>query len=319
MGRITFERLRAEVLSVYEPPLRQYPTYAQMRQALRELAELPGLRYCGDLRPPVIAAWICGHRDRSPARTLSLLRTIRAACNYARAAGYLARDPFAFRKVNEWVRHHVLAPEKPRPLRHRTADEIGRVLEQADREAAGGSWLAGRLQALTYLYAFTGMRKMEALRLHVADVDLARRTVTIVARKDWRPKTPKSAAVLPLAVPVVEVIGRWLPRCGGKYLFPGVRLKAPWVSGSPGYKPLDAIRSLGERAGVVGLTIIGFRKSIGTHAKRLGLSQLELKALLRHSTVETQRFYDEEAVETMRPGVAKIASFYTPARAGGAG
>jgi hypothetical protein len=63
---------------------------------------------------------------------------------------------------------------------------------------------------------------------------------------------------------------------------------------------------LGRRAGVPGLTIASFRKTIGTYAKAWGLGQLELKALLRHSNVETQSWYDEEPVESLRPATAKI-------------
>ena len=82
----------------------------------------------------------------------------------------------------------------------------------ADKEATKESWKAGRLQALTYLYAFTGMRKMEALHLCVDDIDLVRRTVRIVARTGWQPKTQKSAAVLPMAGPLAKVMMLWLPR-----------------------------------------------------------------------------------------------------------
>lgn len=306
MRRISFETLCAEALSVYEPPLRQYPTYAQMRQVLREFSLVPGLQYCPDIKPTVIATWIKLHPQRSPVRTLSLLRTFRAACNYALSSGYLDRDPFGFRKVHDWVLCEVVESEKPRPPKHRKPDDLGRILALADQEAALGSWKAGRLQALVYTYAFTGMRKMEALRLRVGDIDLDRRTVAITARRSWRPKTPKSAAVLPLAAPLVAVLTLWLPRSGGEWVFPGVRLKAPWTGGCPGYKPLDEIRQLGERAGVPGITILGFRKSIGTHAKTWGLGQLELKALLRHTNIETQKFYDEEAVESLRPAVEKI-------------
>jgi integrase len=306
MRRITFGTLTAEVLSVYEPPLRQYPTFAQMRQVLREFAVLPGLNHCSDIKPTVIAAWIKLHPQRSPVRTLSLLRTFRAACNYALSSGYLDRDPFSFRKVHDWVLCEVVESEKPRSPRHRKPDDLGRILAQADKEAAMGSWKAGRLQALVYVYAFTGMRKMEALRLRVHDVDLGRRTVSITARRNWRPKTAKSAAVLPLAIPLAEVLALWVPRCGGEFVFPGVTLKAPWTGGCPGYKPLDEIKQLGERAGVPGITILGFRKSIGTHAKTWGLGQLELKALLRHTSVETQKYYDEEAVESLRSAVDKI-------------
>jgi len=175
-----------------------------------------------------------------------------------------------------------------------------------DTEVSSGSWKAGRRQALAYVLAYAGLRAGEALRLELADVDLAARTVCIRPRQSYGLKTRASAATLPLADPLVEVLRLWLPRCGGHWLFAGVRQRGPWVGGHPGYRPLDEIRAVGERAGVPGLTLLGFRKTLGTIAKQWGLGQLELKALLRHSNVETQRWYDEEQVESLRPAVGRI-------------
>ena len=62
------------------------------------------------------------------------------------------------------------------------------------------------------------------------------------------------------------------------------------------------------------MTILGFRKSLGTHAKAMGLGGLERRELLGHALEETGDWYDEEAVESMRPAVAKIVSFYAPVR-----
>ena len=218
----------------------------------------------------------------------------------------MRRSPFQFRKVRDWIRADVVAPENPRPVRHRSAAQVELVLRLLDAEAAQGSWKAGRLQALTYLVAFTGLRKSEALHLKPWDVDLEARTVSIEPRRSSRLKTRKSAAKLPLADVVVSVLSRWKPRAGELWLFPGVRLAAPWTGGPPGYKPLDQLRAAGERAGVPGLTWLGLRKGIGTLAKSWGLGPLEVQALLRHTSVETQRWYDEERVESLRGAVAKI-------------
>jgi integrase len=297
---------KAEVLSLNEPPIRAKGTYRQMSQVLREFAKLPTVRKASDINAANIAAWIRAFPRRTPVRTASLLRSLSSACSYAMTTGDLRANPFAWRRVNRWVRDQVLAPDRPRPLRHQSAEATMRLLEYVDGVAALGSWKAGRLQALVYMLAYTGLRKAEALSLRPWDVDLDRCVVSIQPRATFRPKTKKSAARLPLAEPLVRVLRLWITRCGGNWLFPGVRLKAPWLGGPPGYKPLDEIRAAGEAVGIVGLTIASFRKTIGTLAKTWGLGQLELKALLRHSNVETQRWYDEEQVESLRPAVAKI-------------
>jgi integrase len=334
MRRCTYELFVAEVLSMNEPPIRAKGTLRQMRQVLHEFGVLPErldnpaleeaadlhemrlilhglgvtpkLKMVSELRSPAIAAWIHAYPERSPARSASLLRSFSSACSYAKSEEYLAATPFAYRRVSQWVRGDVLAPEHPRPPRHQSENAITRLLELVDVEAANGSWKAGRRQALVYLLAYTGVRKDEALSLRPWDIDLDRRIVSIQPRATFRPKTKKSAAKLPIADPLARVMALWLPRCGGHYVFPGVRLTTAWRGGCPGYKPLDEIKAAGERAGIPDLTIASFRKTIGTLAKTWGLGQLELKALLRHSNVETQRWYDEEQVESLRPAVAKI-------------
>jgi len=304
MRSITWDRLRAEILSLYEPPLRAIATYRQMAQILTEFGSLPSVRRPADLSPPNIAVWIRAHPDRGPARTASLLRCLSAAATYASKTGHLRHDPFDFRSPSQWVRTDAAPPAK-RPA-HRSAADIGRLLDLLDDEAAGGSWESGRLQALVYCYAFTGVRKCEALVLDQADIDLTERTLLIQPKPEWRPKTIRSADRVPLAAPLADVLSRWLPRAGCRWVFPGRRLKGPWTGGPAGHKAVDEIRAAGERAGIPGLTPQAFRKTVGTLAKSWGISQLELKAILRHTTIATQRYYDEEDLELNRAATAKI-------------
>ena len=166
---------------------------------------------------------------------------------------------------------------------------------------------------------FTGVRAAEALHLQAANVCLAKRTLTIAPTADWRPKTLKSSATLPLADELAEVLGGWLPRAaapefrpgrlkisGVPWVFPGKKLSGPWTCGGPGVRPLDQVKALGVRAGVPGLTCLSFRKTLGTLAKSFGFGPLELKAWLRHSNIQTQSWYDEEDVEVMRGSAGKI-------------
>jgi integrase len=303
---MSFAHFSAEVLSLYTPPIRAQGTYRQMSQVLREFAQLPSVRSVADLKPPAVAAWIAARPERSPARTASLLRSFSSACSYALASGYTKTSPFAYRRVNQWIRTDCQAPDRPQVPRHQSAESVRLLLSLLDTEACSGSWKAGRLQALVYLLSYTGLRKGEALNLMVHDVDLIARTITIAPRRTFRPKTKKSAARIPIADDLASVLALWLPRTGCRWVFPGVELVGPWTHGSPGYKALDEVKAAGLRAGITGLTIAGFRKTIGTLAKSWGLGQLELKALLRHSNVETQRWYDEEQLDSLRPAVARI-------------
>jgi integrase len=315
MRPIKFDRFIEETLCLFGPPMRSKGTRRQISQALREFAKVKGVKRTSDLRPRNVGAWLTAHPDRTPVRAASLLRALSSACRYAVAEGYLRVSPFAFRRVNDWVADQPLAPDKPRPPKHQPAEAIAALLAHLDDDASKGGWKAARLQALVYLLAYTGLRKMEALTLKVSDINLERRLVSVRPRRSHSLKTRASAATLPLADPLVEVLRRWLPRCGGEWVFPGARLGGPWTGGPPGQKPIDAVRKAGDCVGIHGLTILGFRKTLGTLAKQWGLGQLEVRALLRHSKVETQRWYDEEQVESLRPAVSRIQFRITGAQA----
>lgn len=296
----SFAGFSSELDTLYQPPLRAPSTRRQVRQVLREIE--PHARSVRGLAPPAVAAWIAARPERSAVTARSHLRCLRSICSYALAAGYLDRSPFDWRPVSAWVRQ---PKARLRPPRHLTAVEVSRVLQVATDESAS-SWRAARLQALVYALAYLGLRAGEALHLGLADLDLDRSTVVIRSKPTWRPKTASSEAWLPLAVPLAAVLGPWSRRTGSDWLFPGARLVGPWTGGGPGSKPLDEIRALGDRAGVTGLTLAAFRKTLGTLAKGWGMGQLELKALLRHSQVETQLWYDESDVDVLRPAVSRI-------------
>lgn len=306
MRAMAWDTFTVRYLSLYLPPLREPATYRQVKQALREFGELRGFKTTAHLTEEAVAAWVVAHAERSPERTASLLRCMSTAAKYAVKKGYLDSSPFDFRSPSGWRLPGARKTGRTAPG-HRSSDEIARVLDLADARARLGAWEAGRLQALVYVYAYAGLRKMEALHLQPGDVDLDRRLLKIEPKDGWRPKTLESACTLPMASPLRDVLRLWTPRCGGLWLFPGKRLKRPWTSGSRGTKPLDQVKSLGEDAGVRDLTILSFRKTIGTYAKTWGFSQLELKALLRHTTIHTQDWYDEDDAEVLRPAADKVA------------
>jgi len=307
MPAISIMRLHDELMILYAKPRREPSTRRQVAQVLREFAAVPGVKKTSDLRSVTIAKWMDMHPDRTAVTTKSLLRCLRSIVHYATEEGYLKHSPFGFRNVNDWIRDDT-APTKARPIKHRSIGEMTRLLDLVDADCAGGDWDRRRLRALVYLYAYLGLRSAEALHLWVTDIDIFRSAIHLQAHPEdgWKPKTLKSAAILPIARPLLEVLADWLPDTGAIWLFPGKKLRGPWLHGGPGIRPLDQVKELGARAGVPNLTISDFRKTIGTYAKSWGFSQLELKALLRHSNVETQRWYDEDEVEALRPATAKI-------------
>jgi integrase len=300
MQRLTFASFAGEVLGLYAPPVRRIATYRKMAQVLEEFA--PYCNRLADLKPETIARWVRDHADRRPASLDSHLRSLRAACNYAVGAGYLKVSPFAFRSPRRWVDWDV--PELPPPVHG--GEDIARVLELADVEAAGGSWHACRLRAVVYTAAYTGARRREILGLAVADVHLDRGLLSIRTNGRRCLKTRGSAAQIPAAQPLADVLGEWVPQCGSTWLFPGVRKVGPWLEGSKGYKALDQLKALGERAGVKGLTFQSFRHSFASLSEGWGIGELALQRVLRHTSLRTQRDYRHELPEVLKDVASKV-------------
>ncbi len=203
-----------------------------------------------------------------------------AACHYAVEEGWLDRVPM-FRRV------------RPRPVHSATPkchsiEEVARVLEHL--RSRSESWTGGRLHALTATVAYTGLRRDEALTLMVEDMDPAAGLITVTDRR--RLKTLASASPVPVPPELAAILKTWLPRCGSPWLFPGVRKKGPWTGGKYGERACDRIRQAGQEVGVAGFTPLSLRHTFATWARRRwGLSDLELRDVLRHISPRTQELY----------------------------
>jgi integrase len=316
MPSIAIARFVENVVEVYSGRSSAPSTLRQVRQVLRELTEV-GVKKSGDIGPESIARWLNKWPLRSPETAQSHLRCLSGICTYGVFKGFIRKDPFDLYSVKEYVRADSRPPSVKRQFSRPGAD-IRRLLEQANEEAGGGSWEAGRLQAYCFNLFLTGMRPGEVQRLEVADVDLRRLIIDIhpklVPGRNgpiwWRPKTVGSSAAIPIGDRLAEVLGLWVPRTGCQWLYPGKRLRGPWVTGGPGVRPLDQIKALGGRAGVGDVWQKSARKGIGTHAKLMGLTTFERRELFRHEDDSTGDFYDDERVDSMRPAAAKIEQFY---------
>ena len=207
MPAVSIARLHDELMMIYakpRAPLRPPPGRASAARIRRCSRSEKDQR----IRAVAVAKWMDMHPDRTAVTTKSLLRCLRAIVHYATEEGYLKHSPFGFRKVGDWIRDD--AARDRAPPRHRSIGDVTQVLELADLEALGGAWDCCRLRALIHVYAYLGLRAAEALHLWAADVDLFRSALTLQAHPEdgWKPKTLKSAAVLPIASPLAGVLGR---------------------------------------------------------------------------------------------------------------
>lgn len=303
MPGIAYSEFEEEVLSLYAPPLRRKATWFKFRKVLQEFRVLPGIVETTDLTPKAIVHWLELHKDRAPMTNRSYLGCLRTACNYAKRMGYLTVTPWDIRR--DWVTFDFDDDDDPVP-RHLSLAEVDRLLSLLDAEARAGDWIEWRLQTLIYTYLYTGLRKSEALGLKVKDVNLGQGLIRIRSRRERKLKTRTSARLVGVPPDLFPILSLWITRVGSEWLFPGIRRTGPWFHGGPGLKPLDQVKAAGVRAGVPHTTIHAFRRTIATHAKGLGLGELEVKDLLGHGSTQTQEWYLEEDAAALRKMASRI-------------
>jgi integrase len=332
---IPFAAFQAELLDLYRPPLRSKGAFGKLRQVLEILSDLIGPGTTAELTPALIGRFVASRPPGQSGATLkSLLGVVRAACRYAIERRYLAASPFAARA--QWVR-----PTAPKAKRHHSAEDIARVLELAratvERKTPGSraQWRAWRTYAAVSIVAYTGVRKGECLRLWVEDVDFRDRTIRIVERNGTTYKTVGSAAPVAMPDALASILAGWIDFLGRfrrvpddgaprpsanpdgrvepQWLIPNQYRTGAWLGGSPGWRPLDALRRLGERAGVEGLTFLSLRHSWATHAESLwGFSEALIQRQLRHTNTRTQHYYRHADTANMAAAMRGIDFGTTP-------
>lgn len=313
---------RAELLAIYEPPMRSRKTYTAMRRAFDRIEAVGPIESTADLTAGLIARLIKAQpADRSSRTLLGLLRCVRVAANYAMQNGYVVVSPFAVRPLRAWVPRVGPPAEK----RYLTRDEIRKVLLKAAEEVRDlrgwPQWKARRIQALASTLAYCGLRRSEALNLHVADIRLEHRCILLTDRSregGYGLKTAASAQPVPIPGALVPILEDWLSHrldappgllmpAEIPWLIPNVTRTGPWTGGSPGTTALACLKALGRRSGVEGVTLQSLRRSLATHLEHHGAGQAMITRILRHTNPETTKaWYQKADVANMVDGVSGL-------------
>lgn len=253
----------------------------------------------------------------SPWTVKQYLVVLQTMCGFAEANRWVTISPFRLRRISKLVR--VGKPAHKRPA---SREEIRAILDlmrrDIDERAGWAKWRARRLYALTSLFAYTGLRKSEGLRLHVEDLDLEAGIINLTARSAT--KTAASAQPVPMPPVLIPILRDWLdhrldrPR-GFRmplaseipWLFPTCNRRAPWVSGSPSSRAMARLRAVGIRAGVPDITFQMLRRSWATHAEFWGIPPAMIQRVLRHTNSETtETFYRKAELTNMAEAVKDI-------------
>ena len=299
---IPWKQFRDELLGLYQEPMVARATGRKMASVLRELEALGGLETTADLGVTLVTRLIAARPKEQSLYTLhSILAVVRCICTYAETAGYLRVSPFRLRKLNKWVRLPKLEDK-----RFCSREEIRRILDlmakHVEERTGWAQWRSRRLQAVTAIIAYCGLRRNECLQLHVDDVDLVNRVIWIRAHGK-RLKTVAAEAPIPVPAALVPLLTTWMAHRMDSpfgfpipdeciYLIPTLSRKAPWISGAPGTKALNRLQAVAKLAGVENVTFQALRRAWATHAEFHGLGEGMIQRVLRHTNSSTsKKFY----------------------------
>lgn len=213
--------------------------HSGMRRVFRILAEL-GVRNTSGLNARTVKRFeaalpAVGIRYR--AQLLGMLRTI---CNHAVRLEFLAKAPDFPHIPHPWEMPEVERDPAP------SKGDVRRLLAYLKSRSA--DWEGHRLYALVAVIVLAGLRRNEALQLHVAAVDLDGGILRIW-RRELKP-TSAAPTVVRISPQLAPVLSGWMGRCGSQWLFPGIRRAGPWGRGPGGKTPLDHLKEAAEAAGI---------------------------------------------------------------------
>lgn len=282
MNPVTWREFTRRILVIYAGPAHATRTARKMRATLHLVAALTGINTLDQLDTELAARFVAGRAETVRANTL------RADLSYLAAAAQIALEEGWLQRVPRWKRVRPRPSPIVPPRVHPIAD-VARVLELLQSRSA--TWSGARLFALAATAAYTGLRRDELLWLQTEDVDLTTSLLRVQDRR--RLKTLASAATVPIPPELAQICAAWLPQCGSKWLFPGLRKRdRPWIGGANGERPCDRLRQTAEELGIPGFTLASLRHTFATWARRRwGLSGIQLMDVLRHTSPRTQAWY----------------------------
>lgn len=314
---IPFDEFTHELLLNYDPSLRAKGTRRAMEDVLKALTAL-GVQSTADLTVGLIAKYVAAQPQHLSGQTVTgRLRYLQTACTYAFKSGYVRMSPFLIKPMRQWIRK-----TPPRRKQFHTQAEVHKVLEvlrnQAENSTGWKQWKSRRTYALAATLAYTGGRSGEITWLELDDIDLTGRRLHIRNKAEHRLKTGQSSErTVIIPPPLVPILTDWLTHRldrppgftfdeSSRWLFPTARATRPWISGSPGGRPRDALIAAGVAAGVAGFNPLSLRHTCATALMYGGATESVIMQQLGHTNLTTQNHYKHRQEEMLRSIVDKL-------------
>jgi len=287
----TFEELRDRYMKDYALPNKSPRTVEKDRYSFKRLSEFFGGLTLADITPHRIADYKRLRRDAG-VKTSTLAREL----ELLRAALNVAVKEWEWLEVNPFWKVRI---EQPRGHKERwiTVDEESRLL------SCSPPWLRD-------IIAFalnTGLRQNEILSLNWPEVDLFRRTITLLVTKNREKRT------IPLNQSVIELLK--------------AKSKVRHISGNVfasaagtlmhARNLLRAFYAARKMAGLEDVRFHDLRHTFATRLVQSGIDLYVVKELLGHKTLKMTMRYAHHYPESLRHGVDVLDRFKADSSANG--
>jgi integrase len=134
---------------------------------------------------------------------------------------------------------------KPKPPPRRSSPSADVVRSFLDRLAKDAdAWEGRRLHALASTVARAGIGLHQALRLRVADVDLAGSAIWLTGGR-WRRSLRPVLVPIRIDAELRSILAGWIRRTKCEWAFPGIRRRSPWRVKSAALELAIACRDAG--------------------------------------------------------------------------
>lgn len=264
------------------------------RGYLERLADLLGKVETSHITARLLEQSVVQLQDQFPCSdvTKNKIRSVyRSLFQWLYASGLILHNPAALLNLSRAIPNHTV------PI---TQDEVSILLDAIQHSSHP---LAGRDELLIALYAFTGMRRSEALRLRVGDYDSVAKTLSLRGTKGGGNRQQPIPSRL---VPLLEQYIKRLRHDEAELLFFGADERKS-LSPRQAYsrfvfwKHAATIRS--------GLTIHSFRAGYATRLYRTTRDIWLVSRALGHSGLQTIRHYVQTDSAEIRSAVESTFGF----------
>lgn len=247
---VPFEEIERAIIAEYESEGTNPRVIYRVRSTLGLMIDGAGVFTSGDLGQPTID-WFRAHHPHK-------LQTLQSIWNRAARAGLVEAPAAPFAEAHA-----------PRSSAARTTPPTPEEVSRFARHAAGliGDWIHHRDFALAALIRFTGMIVQDAIRLSVADIDLA--GGVILSRRHEHARFTRTPPRINIVPELAEILAAWAPRTDCEWAFPGITRQGPWAAS--GHKtPQARMAMLSRGAGLEEGRGITHERLRRYHKERLG-------------------------------------------------